>query len=74
MLPKQMRAVAALLTAARRPTGLAVVKAEFTGRDPWKRRIPSILDALAALGRARLVNGLGTPGEGSASGCTADLY
>ena len=34
----------------------------FTGRGPWKRRIPQILEALAALGRARVVNGLWTLG------------
>ena len=36
--------------------------AAFTGRGPWKRRIPQILEALAALGRARVVNGLWTLG------------
>ena len=61
-LPEQMRAVAALLTAAGRPIVLAAIEVEFTGRGPWKRRLPQILDALAALGRARLVNGLWTLG------------
>ena len=41
---------------------LPPIEAAFTGRGPWKRRIPPILDALAALGRARVVNGLWTPG------------
>ena len=36
--------------------------AAFTGRGPWKRRLPQILEALAALGRARVVNGLWTLG------------
>ena len=27
----------------------------FTGRGPWKKRLPEILDTLAALGRARRV-------------------
>ena len=36
--------------------------AAFTGRGPWKRRIPQILEALTALGRARVVNGLWTLG------------
>ena len=57
-LPEQMRAVAQLLVRAGRPIALTHIEAGFTGRGPWKRRIPSILEALAALGRARQVNGL----------------
>ena len=53
-----MRATADLLTTAGRPVTLAALEAEFTGRGPWKRRIPQILEALAALGRARMVDGL----------------
>ena len=56
-LPEQMRAVAGLLTRVGRPIALEAIEAEFSGRGPWKRRIPQILDALAALGRARQVNG-----------------
>ena len=56
-LPEQMRAVAGVLVAAGRPVALAAMEAEFTGRGPWKRRLPQILDALAALGRARPVAG-----------------
>jgi len=59
-LPEQMRAVADLLARSGRPLALATMEAEFTGRGPWKRRIPQILDALSALGRARQVNGLWT--------------
>ena len=61
-LPEQMRGVAGVLTASARPIGLDVIEANFTGRGPWKRRIPQILEALAALGRARVVNGLWTLG------------
>ena len=61
-LPEQMRGVAGVLTASARPIELAVIEATFTGRGPWKRRIPQILEALAALGRARVVNGLWTLG------------
>ncbi len=61
-LPEQMRGVAGVLTANARPIALEVIEAAFTGRGPWKRRIPQILDALAALGRARVVNGLWTLG------------
>ena len=61
-LPEQMRGVAGVLTASARPIELAGIEAAFTGRGPWKRRIPQILEALAALGRARVVNGLWTLG------------
>ena len=61
-LPEQMRGVAGVLTISARPIGLDVIAANFTGRGPWKRRIPQILEALAALGRARVVNGLWTMG------------
>ena len=61
-LPEQMRAIASLLTSAGRPITLAAMEAEFSGRGPWKRRIPQILDALAALGRARQVNDAWTLG------------
>ena len=54
-LPEQMRAIAGALAGAGRPMSLATMESEFTGRGPWKRRIPQILDALAALGRARQV-------------------
>ncbi|MEO8124218.1 MAG: type IIL restriction-modification enzyme MmeI, partial [Burkholderiales bacterium] len=56
-LPEQMRGVADLLSAAARPIDAEAITAAFTGRGPWKRRVPQILDALAALGRARQVNG-----------------
>ena len=61
-LPEQMRGVAGVLTSTARPIGVDVIESAFTGRGPWKRRIPQILDALAALGRARMVNGLWTLG------------
>ena len=59
-LPEQMRSVADVLTSNARPIGIEVFEIAFTSRGPWKRRIPQILDALAALGRARKVNGLWT--------------
>jgi len=61
-LPEQMRGVAGVLTTTARPIAIEVIESAFTGRGPWKRRIPQILDALAALGRARMVNGLWTIG------------
>ncbi|MCB2019823.1 MAG: class I SAM-dependent DNA methyltransferase, partial [Burkholderiaceae bacterium] len=56
-LPEQMRGVADVLAAAARPIDAEAIIAAFTGRGPWKRRVPPILEALAALGRARQVNG-----------------
>ena len=50
--------MAGVLTSTGRPIAIEVIESAFTDRGPWKRRIPQILEALAALGRARLVNGL----------------
>ena len=41
---------------------LGAIEAAFTGRGPWKRRLPQIVEALAALGRTREMNGLWTVG------------
>ncbi|WP_374432723.1 class I SAM-dependent DNA methyltransferase [Inhella sp.] len=58
-LPAQMRAVAELL--GTRPGATAWTEAllgeRFSGRGPWKKRLPQILDTLEALGRARRVEG-----------------
>ena len=59
-LPEQMRAVSQSLSRSGRPITLVHIEAGFAGRGQWKRRIPPILEALAALGRARQVNGLWT--------------
>jgi hypothetical protein len=56
------QAVAGVLTASARPIAIEVIEAALTGHGPCKRRIPQILEALAALGRARVVNGLWTLG------------
>lgn len=61
-LPEQMRAVADLLARSGRPVALDAMEAEFTSRGPWKRRLPQILEALSALGRARQVQGGWTVG------------
>jgi hypothetical protein len=53
---------AGVITTTARPVAIEVIEATFTGRGPWKRRIPQILEALAALGRARVVNGSWTLG------------
>ena len=44
-----------LLAEAGTPLALDAIAARFTGRGPWKKRLPEILDTLAALGRARRV-------------------
>jgi hypothetical protein len=52
-LPEQMRAVADVL-AGNAGTLTEVEMAErFSGRGPWKKRLPQILQTLEALGRAR---------------------
>ncbi|HAI58983.1 MAG TPA: SAM-dependent methyltransferase, partial [Xanthomonadaceae bacterium] len=48
----QVRAVAELLAASRTPLSLDEIAARFTARGPWKKRLPALLDMLAALGRA----------------------
>jgi hypothetical protein len=42
-----------VLTTTPRPIALEVIESSFTGRGPWKCCISQVLDALAALGRAR---------------------
>ena len=53
--PEQVKAVAEVLATVRAPMTEAAIAAQFTGRGPWKRRIPELLETLAALGRARSV-------------------
>ena len=52
-LPAQVRAVAEVLTAARAPLADDAIAACFTGRGPWKKRLPQIIDTLVAVGRVR---------------------
>ncbi len=52
-LPVQMRSVADLLAATPRALPEAAIADHFTGRGPWKKRLPQILQTLEALGRAR---------------------
>jgi hypothetical protein len=56
-LPEQIKAVAEVLSVAARPLTLADVEASFTARGRWRDRLPTILDTLEALGRARVVGG-----------------
>jgi hypothetical protein len=52
-LPGQMQSLARLLADSAEPLSLAAVAASYTGKGKWKSRLPDILEALAALGRAR---------------------
>ena len=56
-LPEQIAAVARVLAEARAPLAEADLAARFTGKGPWKRRLPQLLDTLVALGRARQTDG-----------------
>jgi hypothetical protein len=56
-LPEQVAAVARLLADAAAPLSEADLAARFTGKGPWKKRLPQLLETLAALGRARAVEG-----------------
>lgn len=54
-LPEQVAAVARVLTEAAAPLSEADLAARFTGKGPWKKRLPQLLDTLVALGRVRRV-------------------
>ena len=52
-LPEQIKAVAEVLSNAPAALALADLEARFTARGRWRDRLPTILDTLEALGRAR---------------------
>jgi hypothetical protein len=52
-LPEQVAAVARVLADALAPLSEADLAARFTGKGPWKKRLPQIVDTLEALGRVR---------------------
>ena len=54
-LPEQMKAVADALTAAPGVLTEAALSERFSGRGPWKKRLPQILETLKAVGRAQAV-------------------
>lgn len=54
-LPEQVRAIADVLTAT--PQDEPALAARFTGKGPWKKRLPEILAMLEALGRAKQSDG-----------------
>lgn len=59
-LPEQIKQVAEVLAATPRPLALADLEARFTARGRWRDRLPTILDTLEALGRARRLPPAGT--------------
>ena len=52
-LPEQVRAIADVLAVAPTAVDESALAEAFTGRGPWKKRLPGILLTLEALGRAR---------------------
>lgn len=50
---EQARAVADALVAAKTPLSHEELAARFTGKGPWKKRLPPLLETLVAVGRAR---------------------
>lgn len=51
---EQVRAVADLLATSPAPLSLDEIEARFTGRGPWKKWLPQLLEMLVALGRAEV--------------------
>lgn len=51
---EQVRAVANVLAASPAPRSLEQIAARFSGRGPWKKRLPSLLEMLVVPGRATL--------------------
>jgi hypothetical protein len=54
-LPEQIKAIAELLTSTPHPLTLDDLAERFSARGRWRDRLPTILDTLEALGRARVV-------------------
>jgi hypothetical protein len=52
-LPDQVRTVAEVLAQAKQPLTVDELAARFTGRGPWKKRLPQVLETLEAVGRLR---------------------
>lgn len=55
---EQVRAVADVLSASAAPLLADDIAARFSGRGPWKKRLPPLLDMLVALGRAQEHQGM----------------
>lgn len=55
-LPDQIKSVADLLSGSSQPMSLEVIAGHFIARGRWRERLPTILETLTALGRARRLN------------------
>jgi hypothetical protein len=53
-LPEQIKAVADVLSATPTPLNIDGIAAHFKGKGRWRERLPTILDTLVAIGRARV--------------------
>lgn len=53
-LPEQIRLVADTVAQAARPLDLDELADRFSGRGTWKKRLPDIVESLAALGRVHI--------------------
>jgi hypothetical protein len=53
-LPEQVAAIAQTLADSPLPLDEAGIADRFTGKGPWKKRLPQLLETLVALGRARV--------------------
>lgn len=60
-LPEQIKAVAELLAASPQPLALADLEARFQARGRWRERLPTIVDTLEAIGRARRIGDTASP-------------
>lgn len=54
-LPEQIKAVAAVLSAAPVPLDTEAIAAHFKAKGRWREPLPVILDTLVAIGRVRTV-------------------
>ncbi len=55
-LPEQVTAIAQTLADSPTPLSDSEIAGRFTGKGPWKKRLPQLLETLVALGRARMSN------------------
>ena len=53
-LPEQVTAIAQTLADSPTPLSDSEIAERFTGKGPWKKRLPQLLETLVALGRARM--------------------
>lgn len=61
-LPEQVAAIAQVLANSPIPLNETEIAERFTGKGPWKKRLPQLLETLVALGRAKQANNAWTGG------------